>query len=109
MPLFEYLCSGGHVSERLLAEPEETLYCQCGRASVRIPSTFALLNPPTGAGLRNSFSLFQEATQEIDHHHTKAEATLEKPLPSPNLWKRAKHKAQAMVAAGEAPSPMRSG
>lgn len=106
MPLFEYWCpTCQRRFEELRPVGTQTALCRCGTEATKRPARFALLNPPTGAGLRNSFTLFQEATQELDHHHQHAEADLERPLPTPNLWRRAKRKAQAKHAAGIPPAP----
>lgn len=105
MPLYEYRCPAcGRLSEHLRPAGQHTAPCACGAEASRVPSRFALLNPPTGAGLRSRFSLFQEASQELNHAHVQAEAAQERALPPPDLWGAAKAKAQAMIAAGEAPA-----
>ena len=111
MPLFEYACPAGHRSEELRPAGTDSNPCPCGETAVRVPSRFSFTNTPTGSGvaLRNSFSLYKEASQELDHSHRKAEADLERPLPTPDLWGQAKKRAQAMAVAGEAPPPQPPG
>lgn len=111
MPLFEYECPVGHRSEELRPAGTDTTTCPCGEQAHRVPSRFAFTNTPTGSGIaqRNSYSLYREASQELDYSHRKAEADLERPLPTPDLWGQAKKRAQAMVTAGEAPPPQPHG
>lgn len=104
MPIYEGMCLAGHHSEELLPMGTQAWTCRCGAPVRKAPSRFAQLNPPTGAALRSQFSLYREATAEIDHAYTRVETDLERPVQSPDLWNIAKSRAQAMVAAGEAPS-----
>ncbi len=104
MPLFEYRCPNGRVTERLAPTGAAVITCECGLPARRIPSAAVQLNPPTGAALRRQFGLYQEASQEIDHAYTKVETDLEQPVAAPPLWNMAKQRAKAILAAGEAPT-----
>ncbi|MCR4340465.1 MAG: hypothetical protein NUW01_11360, partial [Gemmatimonadaceae bacterium] len=102
---YEFACQTGHLSEELRPVGTTTIVCRCGADATRRPSRFSLGNPPTGAGLRSHFSLFQEASQEMGHAYSKAESDLERSIPAPDLWGQAKTRAKTMIAAGEAPPP----
>lgn len=114
MPLYSYRCPqcGGCVDAlRAVAERDNAPRCAACYVileghlhMVRVPTAGVQLNPPTGAALRSQFGLYKEATAEIDHAYTKVETVEERSIQAPNLWGQAKERAQAMVAAGEAPS-----
>lgn len=53
---------------------------------------------------RYDLGLFQEACMERDHDHKRAEEIAQKPLPSENLWAKAKKRADK-VKRGLAPPP----
>lgn len=102
--MYEFRCVGCEaIFEDLRPSGTDHALCACGRIAPRRPARFAVTHPPSGAGLRSRFQLFQEASQEIDHASSKVEADLERPVESPNLWRAARDTAQRMIAAGEAP------
>ena len=103
MPIYVFVCSRGHRTEVLRPMGYAEHRCDCGRLAVKRPARFAQLNPETGAMLRNKYSLFAEASQEIDHAYVKHENDTGKPIEAPMLWLEAKERALAQIAAGEAP------
>ncbi len=103
MPLFDFECSCGIAQEAIRPSGTESVDCPCGRPARRvIARRFGIVGPTTD--LRGMFRRFQESTAEIDHTYSKAEANLERPLEAPKLWAASKQRADAMTAAGEAPT-----
>ncbi len=99
MPIYDFQCSSGHTSERLARMETTHLFCKCGRLAERSPVNRVAQR--TGGVLemdsittRQKFRLFQEASQELA-------ATTTNDI---NLWAPAKARAEALVAAGEAPT-----
>lgn len=104
MPVYEFRCPNDHRLEELCTFGIEEMPCRCGERAARIPSRFRIGSAPaTGKEVRKQFRLFQEATQELDYAHVKAEVDLERPIPTPRLWGKAKERALQIINAGEAP------
>ncbi len=106
MPLFEYQCACGQVTEALRSFTVSSLQCPlCGGLAVKRPSLFRQISPSDSIERRQGYSRFREASAEIDHAFSRAEA-IERPgsIQSPNLWAAAKARAAAIAAAGETPA-----
>ena len=100
MPLYDYTCPDGHRTE--LVRPIGTEFAQCGCGKVAHKSQAHRVRAAQPAtDTRGMFRRFTEAATEMDHAYTKVETDRGITLESPPLWKAAKAKAAAMVAAGE--------
>lgn len=82
----------------------ETHNCRCGAVVRRSGANRVAVAQPQ-ADARGMYRRFAEATAELDHDYAKVEADLERPVQAPNLWRAAKARHAAMVAAGEAAGP----
>lgn len=99
MPMYDFQCPAGHVTERLTSADTISQSCRCGRIAQRVrvnrvvQRTGGVLDIDS-AETRKRFSLFREAGEELEHTTTE----------NMNLWGTAKARANAMLAAGEAPA-----
>lgn len=103
MPLYEGTCLREHRSEELLPMGTQAWTCRCGAPVRKRPSLFVQREPSTGATVRNHFSLYREATAEIDSAYARLEADTGQKQQAPDLWGMAKGYAKAIQDAGEAP------
>jgi hypothetical protein len=105
MPLYEFKCSAGHVTEHLVPSDVTDRPCSvtpCDDWSSRqFSSRFGIVGPTTDT--RGMFRRYQEATAEIGHAADKMAASTGRDIEMPNLWTGAKQRAEAMTAAGENP------
>jgi len=46
MPIFEFECAEGHISEELQKSPQDSITCNCGKEAKRIVSRFRYTNSP---------------------------------------------------------------
>ena len=114
MPLYDFCCEKGHVTEMRAGLEVIALACPiCGRDAPRVPfyesqyisgETVAKgVTKASRAGNvidkhgRTRVSLFQEASQEIDYHHRKAENEVGHELPGPPLYQEAKRRARRIT------------
>ena len=117
MPLYDYRCENGHVTERKADYALEYIDCpECDAAAGRVATyqnqyirgeTVAKgSSRATREGNikdkhgRTRVSVFQEASAEIDYAHTKAENEAGRELPSPKLYKKAMRRASQLKKAG---------
>ena len=119
MPRYDFKCLGGHLTERRVPMSIRTIPCPvCGEESQRVPfyvTTVIVTETGVGSGYgrykpvgseikdkngRIRLDLFQEATDELDHSHKKAEEIAGKPLPRRNYYKEGMARAKALMAAG---------
>ena len=92
MPLIDYRCDEGHVTERVIFGPRPgSIACPCGALAWRQWSMVNIVPPEVDS--RNMFRRFSEASAEMEH---RGEA-------GPNLWTASKRLAQAAHRAGEIP------
>lgn len=106
MPLFDFRCSNGHVSEAIRPSEVVGIACpRCARMARRngVNRGIGVVGPTTDT--RGMFRRFTEASAEIDHAASSIEANTGQPVRTPNLWKAAQQRAAAMSAAGENPYP----
>ena len=111
MPLYDYCCGSGHVTEARRGRDCESILCPaCGEEARRVAvyaeqtiigETVAKgVSSATRAGNikdkhgRTRVSLFQEASAEIDRAHQKREQEVGRELPSPSLYKEAMKRAR---------------
>ena len=95
MPLYDYRCSQGHVSESLQAMGVESICCACGLPAERQGAyRVAVVSPYVDS--RGMYRRYVDATSEMAHTAEKTGT----PMPSP--YAAAKERVRAMVASGEA-------
>lgn len=103
MPLFDYTCPRGHVHELVRPLGTEGVPCPtCGQAATRSHVHRFDVRGPT-VDTRGMFRRFNEATHELDHAATRIEANTGAPVATPSYYRMARARANAMIAAGEAP------
>jgi len=108
MPLNDFRCACGLLTEAIRPSGTDSIACPCGRDARRIPPTrFGITGPTTD--LRGMYRRFTEATAEIDHAASKIEASTGQPVQTPDFWGQAKARADAMVSANESPVPNPAG
>lgn len=115
MPLYEYNCPDGHTVEvRQGIEVKSILCPACGKPALRAEfyreqTVITETGRGSGYGLPRSneaytkngnyaVSRFQEATQELDYNHKKAEESAQRELPSKNLYKEGLKRAEKLGA-----------
>lgn len=109
MPLYDFRCECGEVTEARRGIGVGEIRCPaCGgeakRSAVNRVS-IACEGLPTKAGIiaherRYNVSEFQEASHEIAYEHEQQEQQEGRKIPQPNLYKAAKRRAKALMAAG---------
>ena len=120
MPLYDFCCEQGHVTEMRAGVEVACRACPiCGRDAQRVPfyeSQF-IIGETVARGVtkatregnikdkhgRTRVSLFQEAASELAYAHERAEETAGKKLPQPDLFRAGLREAQRRGArlAGE--------
>lgn len=103
MPRYDFRCRAcGRVTEQVQGYDVTAVPCSCGaeaeRAAVYAYQSIRGETVPKGNASRNILDkhgrartpLFDEATQEWDYNHQKAEVDQERSLPAPSAWKMAK-------------------
>ena len=102
MPLYSFRCQRNHVQEALRPMNVDRVHCACGQPAYRVAANrVAIVGPEVDT--RNMYRRFTEASQEMDYSATKIESATGQSVATPPLWRMAKRRAQAMIAAGEAP------
>ncbi len=95
MPLYQYTCLRGHITEKLGGLEETSALCLCGDLAFRqAVNHFAIVGSEPIKETRSDVRSFQEASAEVDYHYTKAEND-GMPVKRSNLWKQAKRKGGA--------------
>ena len=108
MPTYDYVCRCGEITESVQGMEVVTIPCpKCNRMARRSACYTPYLHTETGVRMgpsdrkanikdkhgRTRLSVFEEASQEIDYNHTKAENEVGHELPHPDLYKRALRRA----------------
>lgn len=109
MPIYEYRCRDcGSTAEEVRPVGTDLSSCpECGATSERrFASTGVGIVGPT-TDTRGMYRRFTEAGAEMEHRSERYERDHGTPAPAPSYWQAAKHKAAAMVAAGEVPDAIR--
>lgn len=108
MPIYSYQCPQGHIQEAIQPIGTEGIICGCGLRSSRLsvfdPLVITQRAKVPADQVRHDMRLFDEATEEMDYHHRKAEEGVGHSLKGPNLWLMAKYRAR-LIKAGLAPPP----
>ncbi len=105
MPLYSFVCSKGHSVELVRPLGQDAVVCQkCGHTAERAHVYHIHVVGPT-VDTRGMYRRFSEATQEWDHAVGKTEVSVGHEITSPNLWRAAKAKADALTATGESFKP----
>ena len=103
MPLYEFVCSEGHVTERLAAMKVETIFCSCGQPAARqvvYPITFPGFTRTPIDQREIKMGAFNEASAELEHQHSTQTNVDGSPTPSPPLWQMAKAEARRLQRLG---------
>ena len=104
MPIYDYRCSRKHVTEAFRAMSETWIVCPvCSGVADRVAANRVAITLPE-VDTRGLYRRFAEASAEIDHATTQVEQSTGQAVKTPNLWKHAQRRAQAMTAAGESPA-----
>jgi len=100
MPLYEYACPAGHVTELRRPVSVSTQACSCGRPSVRksVYRVQAAYPEQTFAGRD-----FIEASAEIEDRRASLEKYEGVPVKGPDLYKQALRKANRIMASQPKP------
>lgn len=105
MPLYDYRCADGHVSESLQPFTRTTRPCPtCGSVAQRLAAYRTAIVTTQPVDSRGLFRRFSEASAEMEFTASRMEQSSGERVVTPNLWAAAKQQAQAMVSAGEAPA-----
>ena len=92
MPLYDYLCNQGHVTEKLVGGRVETIPCPlCGqdaRRSEVCRVSYVIKNQSERIGKK--YDRFKEASAEIDYTCKKFESETNAKVPDLGLWQKAK-------------------
>lgn len=100
MPLYDYRCVRGHVTESIQSVTCSVLACAvCQSPANRQAANRVAITAPE-VDTRGMFRRFQDATHDLDHRASQREAQGET-VTTPNFWKLAKQRAQAIESAGE--------
>lgn len=94
MPLYDYRCNSGHITEKLTVGRDNIPCPICGRLADRIkvyPVSFTFA--PTQEKIGTKYNRFQEASAEIDYTCRKFENETNTKVPDLNLWQKAKEQA----------------
>lgn len=103
MPLYDYRCEHGHTTEALRPVGVALVECRvCGAAAHRAPAHRIAITRPE-VDTRGMFRRFVEAGSELEHAAGRVEGQTGQPVETPGLWRQAKARADAIIAAGENP------
>ena len=103
MPLYEFACFDGHVTERLAAMEVEMIYCSCGQPAVRqavYPIGFTGFARPPLAQREIRMGAFNEASGELEYQHSRQTNVDGSATPPSPLWRMAKAKARRLKRLG---------
>ena len=105
MPNYDYRCSRNHLTEAIRSMDCTVIGCGvCGSPAVRQAAYRVAVVAPS-VDTRSMTRRYLEATAELDHKATALERNGQS-VTTPSYWQAAKKRANAMIAAGEAP-PLR--
>ena len=103
MPLYEFRCAEGHVTERLASRDTELVSCPCGQAASRQSVyKFGFTGFSRVPLDQRTYDLrhVQEAGAELDYAESRQTDVEGKPQPSVNLWNEAKSRANQLQKLG---------
>ena len=104
MPLYDYRCPRGHVTEAIQKMDRFLIACSvCSSPAHRVAANRVAVTLPE-IDMRGKFRRYEEAVHEADHSAQKvAASTGQAPLPPP-YWRMAKEISDTMIARGESPA-----
>jgi hypothetical protein len=93
--IYVYVCEDGHETEKKAGLSDVQARCSvCGKSAPRRPfNLVSIVGETVPIEQRQEVRDFQEASQEIDYHYTKAEND-GMPVKRPDLWGKAKREAR---------------
>lgn len=117
MPLYEFFCTAGHVTEALKSSGVSVIDCACGepaqrrgfnRVAVSMGAEADWSSPVRdGTRIRTPIAerripmrQYREATEQLAYEHERQEEAAQQPLPSPPLARIALARARKLQAAG---------
>ena len=96
MPLYDFRCPEGHVTESRQGREVELISCPCGQPASRVSVYhFGIGGQPPP---RYRVSEFQEAAQEANYYHGRMEESKGEPIPRIDVVNAAKQKARKQGA-----------
>lgn len=99
MPLFDFRCAAGHVTERLSPPGVEAIGCHCGQRAERQLPRIAVGHAVAGR-MPGGFRRWDEASAEIEYGIAAVEQREGVTLDRPRLATAAKAKARRAMRAG---------
>ena len=96
MPIFDYVCPVGHVTESRQDRDVGSIPCACGELAGRLSVYRFSLGG--GIGPKYRLSEYQEAAAESNYYHGRMEEAKGEIIPRHDLLKEAKQKARAKGA-----------
>ncbi len=117
MPLFDFVCSAGHVTEALRSSGVAVIDCACGevaqrrsvnRVAAQIGAEADWSSPVRDGGKirkpvserKVSLRQYREATEQLEYEHHRAEESAGQTLTQPELFQQARRKADKLLAGG---------
>lgn len=96
MPVYDFECTQGHITESRQGRETETISCPCGGLARRL----SVYRFNLGGGLQPKYrvSEFQEASQEANYYHDRMENLKGEPIPRIDAVREAKRKVRSMGA-----------
>lgn len=103
MPIYDFACDGGHLTEAIRPMACEVIACRCGRDARRtgVNPGIGVVGPTTDT--RGMFRRYQEASAEMEDRAQRFERETGQAAPDNGLWRAAKQRAAAIERAGENP------
>ena len=103
MPVYNWLCGAGHVTEARAARDTELRSCPCGlpaaRQSVYAIGVSGFARTPIDQRLVK-IGAFQEASAELEYEHSRQTNVDGSERPTPPLWQAAKAEAKRLRKLG---------
>ena len=92
MPLFDFHCSSGHVTEKLAPFATEVISCACGEPARRAEVNRILFGFKGANG--EKVSTFYEAASEAKHTYESTDDPAAKAATRPDIWRPAWYRAR---------------
>ena len=107
MPLYDYLCECGVVTEARRGIGVKAIPCPACEQSAKRQAVYRVslrglptLGPPDNYDKRQQFADFREASQEVDHAHKEQEKAVGHPIEAPSYYELGKARAKELEKAG---------
>ena len=109
MPIYDFVCQGGHESEAKAGYETASLPCPvCGQPAER-QSVYATSFSIAGRASvpfdqrRINLTKFMDAATDLDHHHKRAEERYQRKIDSPAYFREGVKRAKEVMAGKRAP------